>query len=125
MPYLNRRKGGTPHSQMGYKKLLCGAVLLSGVCVHCARRPEPQPPARQVMSKNDINEVLKAHSKELMALPGVVGVYVGMLDDGKTLCLKVMVEKKTPDLVRRLPDHLEGYPLVVEETGPIRPMRKQ
>lgn len=74
------------------------------------------------MSKPDINEVLRAHDKELMAIPGVVGVYVGALEDGKSPCLKVMVVKKTPELERRIPKSLDGYPVVVEETGVIRPM---
>jgi len=75
------------------------------------------------MPKKDINEVLKENDKQLMSIPGVVGVYVGMLKDGKTLCLKVMVEKKTPGLERRIPKQLEGYKVLIEESGPIRPMR--
>ena len=39
----------------------------------------------------DINDVLRAHDKELLAIPGVVGVYVAVLEDGKTPCLKVML----------------------------------
>ncbi len=76
------------------------------------------------MPQKDIDEVLKENGKQLMSIPGVVGVYVGMLEDGKTLCLVVMVEKKTPDLNRRIPKQLEGYKVVIEESGPIRPMRK-
>ncbi len=76
------------------------------------------------MPQKDISEVLKENDKQLMSVRGVVGVYVGMAEDGKTLCLKVIVEKKTPDLERRIPKQLEGYKVVIEETGPIRPMRK-
>jgi len=75
------------------------------------------------MSKRDINAVLRDHDKDLMAIPGVVGVYVGVLKDGKTPCLKVMAARKTPGLVRQVPKSLEGYPVVVEETGIIRPLQ--
>lgn len=75
------------------------------------------------MTRRDINSVLRDHDKELMALPGVVGIYVGVLDDGKTPCLKVMVVKKTPDLERKIPKSIEGYPVLLDETGVIRPMR--
>jgi len=34
--------------------------------------------------KRDINAVLRDHDKELMAIPNVAGVYVGVLGDGKT-----------------------------------------
>ena len=76
------------------------------------------------MPNQDINSVLRAHQDELMAIPGVVGVYVGLMDDGKIPCLKVMVVKKTKGLEREIPKSLEGYPVVIEETGVIRPIRE-
>ncbi len=76
------------------------------------------------MAKRDINEVLRDHDRELLAIPGVVGVYVGLLNDGKTPCLKVMVVRITPELLRAIPKTLESYPVVIEETGEIRPLKK-
>ncbi len=70
-----------------------------------------------------IDEVIKIHSDSLMAIPGVVGLYHGLDDSGKT-CLKVMVTKKTPELERRIPERLEGYPVVIDETGEVKPLRK-
>jgi hypothetical protein len=52
-----------------------------------------------------------------------VGVYVGLLADGKTPCLKVMMSHKTPATERVLPKSIEGYAVVVEVTGEIRPLR--
>ena len=74
------------------------------------------------MPRRDINAVLSAHECDLMAIPGVVGVYVGLMDDGKTLCLKVMVSEETRELVQQIPKSLEGYPVVIEKTGVIRPL---
>jgi len=70
----------------------------------------------------DINTVLAAHERELLAKPGVAGVYIGLLTDGKTPCLKVMLARKDRELERSLPRMLEGYPVVTEVTGEIRPM---
>ena len=72
--------------------------------------------------KRDINAVLRDHDKELLAIPGVVGVYVALLEDGKTPCLKVMLARKTAEAERAIPRTLEGYPVVSEVTGEIRPM---
>jgi hypothetical protein len=72
--------------------------------------------------KRDINAVLRDHDKELLAIPGVVGVYVALLEDGKTPCLKVMLARKTAETERAIPRTLEGYPVVSEVTGEIRPM---
>jgi hypothetical protein len=72
--------------------------------------------------KRDINAVLRDHDKELLAIPGVVGVYVAVLEDGKTPCLKVMLARKTAETERALPKTLEGHPVVSEVTGEIRPL---
>ena len=74
------------------------------------------------MPQRDINAVKEAHTKELMALPGVVGVYVGELDD-HTPAIGVMVVKKTPELGQKIPKVLEGYPVKIDETGEIKPMK--
>ena len=73
-------------------------------------------------AKRDINAVLRDHDKELLAIPGVVGVYVAVLEDGKTPCLKVMLARKTPESERDVPKSIEGYPVVAEVTGEIRPL---
>lgn len=72
--------------------------------------------------QRDINDVLRDHDKELLAIPGVVGVYVAVLDDGKTPCLKVMLARKSAETERAVPKTLEGYPVVLEVTGEIRPL---
>ena len=76
----------------------------------------------QDLSLAEISAVLEARDEELLAIPGVVGVYVSLLDDEETPCLKVMVVERTPELDARLPEMLDGYPVIVEETGVIRPL---
>ena len=70
--------------------------------------------------KRDVNAVLAAHDKQLLAIPGVVGVYVGVLDDGRTPCLKVMLAAKNHETERKIPQTLDGYPVITEVTGEIR-----
>jgi hypothetical protein len=70
--------------------------------------------------KRDVNKVLAAHDKELLAIPDVVGVYVGLLEDRRTLCLKVMLARKNPETERKIPKVIEGYPVVTEVTGKVR-----
>ena len=70
--------------------------------------------------KRDINAVLAAHDRELLAIPGVVGVYVGTLEGRRTSCLRVMLARKNPESERKIPRVIEGYPVVTEVTGEIR-----
>ncbi len=104
--------------------ILFSFLMMTG----CRRNPGGQPaqPAKSgAYPVRDINDVLRDHDKELMAIPGVVGVYVGIMPDGKTVCLKVLAAKKTPELEKKVPKTLEGYPVIVEESGVIRPMKKK
>ena len=102
-------------------------VLLLAVVFHgagCRSGPENESGMpNSNMPRRDINLVLQEHDDELLAIPGVVGVFAGLLEDGKTLCLKVMADRKTRELERTIPKSLEGYPVVLEETGPIRPLQ--
>ena len=92
-----------------------GAVGAGGC--HSAMTPD-----NTAGSRRDINAVLAAHDRQLLAVPGVVGVYVGLLKDGRTPCLKVMLARDDRELRRAIPKRLEGYPVVTEVTGEIRPL---
>ena len=71
----------------------------------------------------DINAVKEAHEQELMANPGVVGVYIGRLENG-TPCITVMVKKKTPELEKKIPAMIDNCAVRLEETGEIKPLTK-
>ncbi|MFM1767702.1 MAG: hypothetical protein RJA22_231 [Verrucomicrobiota bacterium] len=83
---------------------------------------DPPPPGSGAPPSRDINLVLQDHDQEFMALPGVVGVYIGLLPDGRTPCLKVMLARPDPKALARIPHRLEGYAVVTEVTGEIRPL---
>jgi len=70
------------------------------------------------MGESAIEQVLEDHTDHLMSLPGVVGTAIGECD-GKA-CVKVYVVEKNPELLNKIPPTLEGFPVVVEETGEIR-----
>ena len=67
------------------------------------------------MSSVKIRGVLKRHTDELMAVPGVVGVAEGECL-GKP-CIKVFVMNKTRELIRQIPKTIEGFLLQIEESG--------
>jgi hypothetical protein len=74
------------------------------------------------MAQKAIEKVLKEHSEELMTVPGVVGMAQGLCN--KKPCIKVYVIKKTPELDKRIPENIEGFPVSIEETGKIRALPK-
>ncbi|MEO7677980.1 MAG: hypothetical protein ABIV39_14570 [Verrucomicrobiota bacterium] len=103
-----------------YSGYALGVALCLTLNTGCLSRMNPSRPSAPL---RDINAVLADHDQELLAIPGVVGVYVGLLPDEKTPCLKVMQARKDSHLERRIPRMLEGHPVIPEVTGEIRPMQ--
>ena len=69
------------------------------------------------MPKKTLEEVLKESNNKLLSIPGVVGTAQGLCD--RKTCIKVYVIKKTPELARQIPVSIDGYTVVIEETGEI------
>ena len=70
------------------------------------------------MPEKAIETVLVEAADNLMALPGVVGVGQGECDG--SACIQVLVAESTPELLKRIPPEIEGYPVAVAETGEFR-----
>jgi hypothetical protein len=98
------------------------AVLaLLGVCGGIATRQIFDNGASGIlMAATTVEEALKNNADRLMSIPGVVGAAVG--ECGGKPCIRVLVDRKTAELMKIIPSMLEGFPVVVEETGPIGPM---
>lgn len=74
------------------------------------------------MSESTLEVVLKAHTNELMAMPGVVGTAQGLCDDQP--CIKVYVVEMTPELEKKIPKTLDGYTVDIEVTGEFHALPK-
>ena len=65
-----------------------------------------------------IEKVLKEYTEHLMGIPGVIGAAIGECNGMP--CIKVLAAKKGPELLNKIPPNLDGFPVVIDETGPIR-----
>jgi hypothetical protein len=98
-------------------------VLSVGLSImSCGTGDRPDGERNTTMNTRDINAVKDDHTNELMSVHGVVGVYIGAYNDG-TKCIGVMVDTLTSEIEKKIPKLIEGYPVRVEETGVIRPMK--
>ena len=68
-----------------------------------------------------VADALTRHTDSLMAIPGVVGVGEGRVDDKPSI--QVLVVRKTAELQARLPSSLEGHPVTIVQTGVIEAQR--
>ena len=67
------------------------------------------------MPKEMIRSVLGRHAPSIVSLPGVVGVAEGETE-GRP-CITVYVAEKTAGVLEQIPAVLEGWPVVVRESG--------
>jgi hypothetical protein len=67
------------------------------------------------MADETIESVIKKHSQRLMALPGVTGIAQGEYKCKP--CIRVYITRKTKELKSRIPSNLDGYAVIVEESG--------
>lgn len=67
-----------------------------------------------------LQQALKDLTDRLMSKPGVLGTAEAACD-GRP-CLKVFVGKRSGGVRRHIPDSVDGYPVVVEETDWFRPL---
>ncbi len=66
-------------------------------------------------SMKTVEEILKKHTGTLMSIKGVVGTGQGLNEGGS--CIKVFVQKLTPELTDKIPVSIENIPVIIEETG--------
>lgn len=75
------------------------------------------------MPERTIEQVQEAHTDEWMAIPGVEGTAIGLFK-GKP-CINVLASVKAEKLRGKIPSSIEGYPVIIEETGAFRSLGQQ
>ncbi|MCG8344391.1 MAG: hypothetical protein MI685_04400 [Chlorobiales bacterium] len=66
-----------------------------------------------------IKEVKRLHEAELLTLPDVVSVGIGKGEEGSAAII-VGLAKPNPETRARIPDRIDGYPVIVRLSGTIR-----
>lgn len=69
----------------------------------------------------DIKTVMEAHTSELMAIAGVVGVAIGE-NEKKKPCIMVLIIEDSDEIRERIPKEIEGHPVCPFVSGEIKPM---
>src|SRR5213593_555772 len=125
LPVIRQSRSGWQQQRLlGYREASVMAartlrlVLLAGALA-CSGAQRGGAGGEATVTARSIDEVLAAHSDSLMALPGVVGTAIGLCDGER--CIKVFLADSGADTKKRIPARLEGYRVLAEVTGTIRP----
>ncbi len=98
------------------------ALLFAALFVACERSPTPAPSEGvDAVTPPPIEQVVDRHAPALMQIEGVTMVYAGLTEDERP-CIRVGFVTLPHANQDRVPKELEGWPVVVEESGEIRPL---
>jgi hypothetical protein len=67
------------------------------------------------VTQRAMEQVQQDHTDEWMAIAGVEGVVIGLFED--KLCIKIFSSVAPEQLRDKIPSTVEGYPVIIEETG--------
>jgi hypothetical protein len=81
----------------------------------------PRPMDQNSETRRPITEVLSAHTAEWMKLPGVIGTGETKKDDQPAIM--IFIDTLTDELRSKLPSQVDGYSVVIEQSGKIVPLR--
>jgi len=95
-----------------------GVAFLLGSLVGCSGSGTGGAEKGQQMPGRTIQQVQEAHTPGWMAIPGVEGTAIGLFE-GKP-CIKVFSSVGAATLRSKIPSNVEGYPVIIEETGTFR-----
>ena len=104
-----------------FSRLACCLVIVVSAN-NCRRDTAEHQENTTPMPKPTIEQVQEKHQDHWMAIPGVVGVGIGAVDNKPVI--KVLVVQQTPALAQKIPKMVEGYSVVIEETGEIRALKR-
>jgi hypothetical protein len=93
--------------------------FLSGVSLASPQNSSEQPEEGAMDRKRveELRGIQARHEDSIMNIPGVVGIGIGLTEDGKDLAFIVYVEKLTLAVEAQVTDRIEGVPVRLIESG--------
>ena len=95
-----------------------GIMITAGKITGCYHTGSSDLEKGRIMPERTIEQVLKDKTNEWMAIPGVEGTAIGLSE--KKHCIKIFTSSKPQQLRDKIPSSVQGYPVIIEETGEFR-----
>jgi hypothetical protein len=98
-------------------------IIAAGSLAGCCYSGPSDLEKGQYMTERTIEQVQEEHTDEWMAIPGVVGTAIGLYE-GKP-CIKIFTSSKPQEVRDKIPSTVEGFLVIIEETGEFRALDQQ
>jgi len=110
-------------TRISFVLLSIGVICTAGSLVGCSKRGVGELEKGGRMPEKMIEQVQEDHTDEWMAIPGVEGTAIGLFEDKP--CITIFSSKKAEDLRGLIPSIIEGYSVIIEESGTFRALGQQ
>jgi len=98
-------------------------IIAAGILTGCFYTGPSGLEKGESMTERTIEQVQEEHTDDWMAIPGVEGTAIGLFE-GKP-CIKIFTSRKPQQLRDKIPSTVEGYTVIIEETGEFRALDQQ
>ncbi len=98
-------------------------IIAAGILTGCSYTGPGDLEKGRTMPERTIEQVQEEHTDAWMAIPGVEGTAIGLFE-GKP-CIKIFSSSKPQELRDKIPSTVEGYPVIIEETGAFRALEQE
>jgi hypothetical protein len=93
-------------------------ILLSVVAIAATGCDDLESQKGRPVTDKTIQQVLSEKTGEWMDIEGVIGTAIGLRDDRP--CIKIFTSHDPAQVRARIPSAVEGYAVVIEQTGELR-----
>ncbi len=100
-----------------------GAMSAAGILAGCSYTGLSGLEKGQSVPERTIEQVQEEHTDEWMAIPGVEGTAIGLFE-GKP-CIRIFTSTKPQKIRAKIPSTVEGYPVIIKETGAFRALEQE
>jgi hypothetical protein len=109
--------------QISIVLLSIGVMTAAGSVTSCSHTSTGDIEQGGVVPDKTIEQVLEERTDEWMAIPGVEGTAIGLFEDKP--CIRIFSSSNPQQLRAKIPSTVEGYPVIIEETGQFRALEQQ
>ena len=100
-----------------------GAMSVAAGFIGCSRSRPSEIAEGGRMPERTIEQVQEAYTDEWMTIPGVEGTAIGLFE-GRP-CITNLTSAKPQQFRGKIPSRIEGYPVIIKETGTFHALEQQ
>ncbi len=103
--------------------LAIAIIIAAGALTGCSNDDVGELGKGSLVNEKTIEQVLEDRTDQWMAIPGVEGTAIGLFEDQP--CIMILSSVAPQQLRSKIPETLNGYNIVIQQTGTFRALDSQ